>query len=106
MEIADGGWNNFTEALDAVPGAVAFDAFASTGYSSPPSKTAIYFPLFRPNWPDGWDGYLGKRRHDPTWRGVPKNLVTYPADGSIVPGIHYSGRSSTPIDLIRPKVLP
>ena len=106
MEIADGGWNNFTEALDAVPGAVAFDAFASTGYSSPPSKTAIYFPLFRPNWPDGWDGYLGKRRHDPTWRGVPKNLVTYHADGSIVPGIHYSGRSSTPIDLIRPKVLP
>ena len=105
MEIA-GDWDTISEALDAVPGSVAFDPFASTGYNPPPSQTAVYFPLSRPNLPNGWGGYLSKRRVHPDYRSPYKNLLSYNADGSMVPGIQIGGGRIMPISIVRPKVLP
>jgi hypothetical protein len=70
---------------------------------NPPPFDGLYFPLFKPRIKGGWQGYLAKRRVDPTFK--PPNLEAIVVDESIIPGIyqHGSAQEQSPVVALRPK---
>jgi hypothetical protein len=79
-----------------------FQVPVGSGYNPPPDITSVYFPIFEPRVPGGWNTYLNTRRVDPTFR-APDRLNALVVDGAIMPGIFYQGIGQ-PIPVVRPKV--
>ncbi len=76
------------------------------GYVPPPGGgNFVYFPLFEPHLPGGWDTYMNRRPSGPL-AGLRQRLRRTPIDGTIVPGLHFRGTAPDPIPGVRPKVEP
>jgi hypothetical protein len=92
------------EGKEAILGTVIHDTAAGSGYTPPPSTTAVYFPLHRPAFGKGWDDYLTARRTNPSLK-VAKKLKEFVATGDIMPGLFFK-KKGMPIPILRPKVEP
>lgn len=69
-----------------------------------PFADSVYFPLWEPQYHDGWAGYLANRASGPV--RVSRRLRAVPADGSVIPGLHYVGGTWDPLPIVRPRVAP
>jgi hypothetical protein len=92
------------EGKAAILGSVIHDTAAGTGYTPPPSTTAVYFPLHAPAFRKGWNDYLNARRTNSTLK-VAARLKPFVATGEIMPGLFFK-KKGAPIPVIRPKVTP
>jgi hypothetical protein len=69
-----------------------------------PFADSVYFPLWEPQYRDGWAGYLADRAAGAV--RVSPRLRAVPIDGSIIPGLHYAGATWDPLPIVRPRVTP
>jgi hypothetical protein len=72
------------------------------GFNPPPDTSSVYFPVFEPRIPGGWNAYLRRRAASAAFR-APERLNDLQVDGSIMPGLFYRGVAQ-PIPIVRPKV--
>jgi hypothetical protein len=68
-----------------------------------PFADSVYFPLWEPQYTNGWDGYLAARAAGPV--RVSQRLRPTPVDGTVIPGLHYTGDRWDPLPVVRPKVV-
>ncbi len=77
----------------------------SAAFPNPaPFADSVYFPLWEPQFRDGWAGYLARRATGPV--RVSRKLSPVPVDGSVIPGLHYAGTTWDPLPIVRPRVTP
>ena len=96
--------------LSNVPRTVADkSASGGDGYHPPKDLTAVYFPLYEPDFtpsaPDGdqWREYLRRRKLDPTF-AADLELSPLTVDGRLALGLFYYGKSGKSVDVVRPRV--
>jgi hypothetical protein len=70
----------------------------------PPFADSVYFPLWEPQYEGGWTGYLDARKSGPV--KISQRLKATPADGDVLPGLHYTGNTWDKVPVVRPKVVP
>jgi hypothetical protein len=69
-----------------------------------PFADSVYFPLFEPQYANGWAGYLQARAGGPV--KISPRLARVPIDGTVIPGLHYAGTTWDPLPIVRPRVTP
>lgn len=72
-------------------------------YPNPaPFNDSVYFPLWEPAYPGGWEHYLADRANGAVH--VSRRLREVPVDGTIIPGLHFEGGTWDPLPVVRPRV--
>lgn len=106
VRIPSTDWGSDAAAAAAIHKAVAADDHPGAGYTPPPATGFAYFPLFEPNYPGGWAGYLAQRRTDSTFRPRARNLINVQVDGMSIPGLFHDGARppDNTIPILRPRV--